>query len=122
MERFYTLDEPLTQAERDELANGNGPDYVDQTTWRSFRNPRNDWMIDRELQRTDTFTGIAGINSQDRAVQEAMKPIVDRSQEHLGQTDRAVITARKMLMQATRAVEDGGMPSARTTPTTTSAR
>ena len=39
-----------------------------------------------------------------------MKPIVDRSQEHLGQTDRAVITARKMLMQATRAVEDGGMP------------
>ena len=37
-------------------------------------------------------------------------PIVDRSQEHLGQTDRAVIIARKMLLEAVRTVEDGGTP------------
>ena len=107
---FYSLDEPLTDAERLESGNGNGPEDVDQETWRSIRNPRNDWMIDRALQRTDTFTGITGINAQDRAVQEAMGPIVDRSREHLGQTDRAVITARRMLLEAMRAVEDGGVP------------
>jgi len=107
---FYTLDEPLSDSEREERGIGNGPDDVDQRTWKSVRNADNDWLIDRDLQRTETFTGIQGINAQDRAVQEAMGPIVDRSLEHLGQTDRGVITTRKMLMEAMRAVEDGASP------------
>jgi phenylpropionate dioxygenase-like ring-hydroxylating dioxygenase large terminal subunit len=108
----YSLDEPLGQDEKDEFGFGNGSDAVDQRTFRSFNSKRNDWGIDRQKQRTDTFTGITGINAQDRAVQEAMAPIVDRSQEHLGQTDRAIITTRKMLLQAMRTVQDGGAPPA----------
>ena len=84
----YTLDEPLTQDEKDEVLVGNGPNAVDQKTFRSVGNPRNDWLIDRQMQRKENFTGIQFVNSQDRAVQEAMGPIVDRSKEHLGQTDR----------------------------------
>jgi len=38
---------------------------------------RNDWMIDRQVQKNETFTGIDGINTQDRAVQEGMGPIVE---------------------------------------------
>ena len=107
---FYSLDEPLSEAEKEERGVGNGPDAIDQGTFLSLRNKRNGFLQDREIQRTTTFTGIEGINTQDRAVQEAMGPIVNRSKEHLGQTDRAIIIARKMLLEATRVVQDGGTP------------
>jgi len=106
----YALDEPLTQDEKEERDLGNGPDEVDQKTFRSTGSIRNDWLIDRQVQREETFTGIRFVNAQDRAVQEAMGPIVDRSKEHLGQTDRAVIMTRRMLLRAMETVADGGTP------------
>ncbi|MDA1174898.1 MAG: Rieske 2Fe-2S domain-containing protein, partial [Chloroflexi bacterium] len=81
---FYSLDEALTQDEKDEEISGNGPAYVDPVTFRAAVNPRNNWLIDRDMQRKENFTGIQGVNAQDRAVQEAMGPIVNRSKEHLG--------------------------------------
>src|SRR5262249_12622191 len=81
-----------------------------QPDLRLKRNRANDFLIDRELQRTRTFTGNEGINTQDAAVQEGMGPIVDRSQEHLGSTDRAIIAMRRLLLEAVRAVEAGGNP------------
>jgi len=107
---LYSLDKPLTHDEQMEKGYGNGPEAVDQATFRPFANIRNNWLMSREVQRTDTFTGIEGINQQDRAVQESMGPVVPRWQEHLGQTDRAIITARKMLLRAIDIVEDGGDP------------
>jgi phthalate 4,5-dioxygenase len=107
---FYSLDEALTQGEKDEEISGNGPGFVDPVTFRAAVNPRNDWLIDRNMQRYENFTGIQGVNAQDRAVQEAMGPIVNRSKEHLGQTDRAVIMTRRMLLKAIDTVADGGTP------------
>jgi hypothetical protein len=37
---------------------------------------------------------------------------VDRSREHLGPADRAVIQARRLLLEAVKTVEDGGTPRA----------
>jgi hypothetical protein len=65
-------DEPLTEEDRLERGSGNGPDHVDQKTFRSFRNKGNNWLIDRQVQKTETFSGIDGINTQDRATQESM--------------------------------------------------
>ncbi len=67
-------------------------------------------MIDRELQKTSTYTGIHGVNTQDFALQEGMGPIVDRSKEHLGTSDKAIIQMRKMLLDATYDVADGKRP------------
>ena len=39
-----------------------------------------------------------------------MGPIVDRSQEYLGSTDRAIVTLRRMLLEAVAAVERGETP------------
>ena len=39
-----------------------------------------------------------------------MGPVVDRSQEHLGPADRAIIIARRLLLEACRAVEEGKDP------------
>ncbi|HEU5196088.1 MAG TPA: Rieske 2Fe-2S domain-containing protein [Methylomirabilota bacterium] len=106
----YSVTEPLTAEDRLERRLGNGPHDVDQKTFRSIRNKRNDYMLDRCVQKTETFTGIDGINTQDRAIQEGMGPIVDRSKEHLGPADRAIIQARRLLLEAVKTVTDGGVP------------
>jgi phenylpropionate dioxygenase-like ring-hydroxylating dioxygenase large terminal subunit len=107
---FSTTGAPLTAEDRLERRLGNGPLDVDQTTFRSIRNRRNNYLLDRHVQKTESFTGIDGINTQDRAIQEGMGPIVDRSREHLGPADRAIIQARRLLLEAVKVVADGGTP------------
>jgi hypothetical protein len=101
---------PLTQADRDEeIRLGRGPGEV-LPDFRTKRNKSNDWMIDREVQRTETFTGIEGINTQDQAIQESMGPILDRTNENLAASDMAIVIARRMLLEAAGTVADGGDP------------
>src|SRR5258705_1694457 len=88
---------------------GRGPDDLTPDL-RLKKNSANDFMIDRETQKTRSFTGIRGINTQDVAVQEGMGPIADRSEEHLGSTDRAIVMMRRLLLEATRLVAAGGKP------------
>jgi phenylpropionate dioxygenase-like ring-hydroxylating dioxygenase large terminal subunit len=104
--------EPLADEDRaEEVSDGNGPDIVDAANeFRSRLNKQNNWRLDRQVQKRQSFTGIHGVNVQDRAVQESMGPIVDRSREHLGPADRAIIAARRLLLQAMRTVEEGGDP------------
>ena len=66
--------------------------------------------VDRQIQKYETFTGIRGINAQDRAIQESMGPIVDRTLEFLGPSDKAIVAARKLLEQAIATVKDDGEP------------
>jgi phenylpropionate dioxygenase-like ring-hydroxylating dioxygenase large terminal subunit len=107
----YSLTEPLTEEDRLERRLGNGPLDVDQQNgFRSKRNRHNNYLIDRQVQKYETFTGIEGINTQDRALQETMGRIVDRSKEHLGPADRAIIQARRLLLQAVKTVQEGGEP------------
>lgn len=72
----------------------------------------NDYQQDREAQRTSTFSGVADFVSQDAMVTESMGPIYDRSREHLGTTDKALIRMRKMLLAAARGLEQGKQPPA----------
>src|SRR5215467_2646531 len=55
---------PLSDEDRLERSIGNGPQHVDQTTFRSKANCDNAYLIDRAVQKTETFTGIDGINVQ----------------------------------------------------------
>jgi phthalate 4,5-dioxygenase oxygenase subunit len=73
-------------------------------------NASNDFMIDREAQRTNqSFTGIASVRVQDAAMTDSMGPILDRTVEHLGTTDSLIIRARRRLMSAARALEEQGI-------------
>jgi len=110
---FCTLDEDvvLTEDDRLERASGNGPSHIDQKTFRSFQNRSNNYGLDREVQRTETYSCIDGINQQDRALQETMGAIVDRSKEHLGPADKAIGQTRRMLRQAVMTVQEGGTPA-----------
>jgi phenylpropionate dioxygenase-like ring-hydroxylating dioxygenase large terminal subunit len=86
--------------ERHEHLMGRGPeDFIPGTYWLKAA-PENDFFIDREVQKSKTFTGITGINTQDFALQAGMGRIVDRSLEALGSTDLAVQAARRLLVEA----------------------
>jgi hypothetical protein len=110
---YSATDEALSDEDRVDIERrlGNGPLDVDQSTFRSLRNRRNNYGLDRQVQRTESFTGIEGINTQDRAIQESMGAIVDRSREHLGPADRAIIQARRLLLDAVATTQAGGTPA-----------
>ena len=74
--------------------------------WRLRANQRNDFEIDREVQRTKSFTGIEGVQLQDQAVQESMGAIVDRESENLAPSDIMIVRVRRLMLEAARAWKD----------------
>jgi len=100
---------PLTQEqwERYEHRMGRGPEDFFPGTYELKASVANDWNISRERQKTVNFTGIEGTNTQDFALQETMGPIYDRTQEHLGSADTAIIRMRRMLIDSAKDIEKG---------------
>ncbi len=76
--------------------------------FRLAANAGNDYEIDRELQRTHSYTGIekGAAFLQDQAVTESMGPIFDRTQEQLGVADMMVIRTRLRLINAAKALQE----------------
>jgi phthalate 4,5-dioxygenase len=103
--------QPVPRAEllRLEKMFGRGPDDVNPD-YTLKANASNDYFIDRAKQKTHNFTGIAGVNTQDSALQEGMGRIVDRTQEHLGTSDRPIIVMRQLLLEAVDEVAAGKQP------------
>jgi len=105
----YHPDRALTKSETDSYRSGGGIHAkVKPGTFDPEQCADNDYMIDRVLQRTVSFSGIRGIAMQDVAMQESMGPIVDRTREHLGSSDAAVIAARRRLLAEVKAMGDSG--------------
>jgi len=53
-----------------------------------LRNKANDYLIDRKLQKTKSYTGIKGVSEQDAAVQDSQGPVArSPPAKHLGPTD-----------------------------------
>jgi len=81
------------------------PDY------KSRRNKRNDYGFDPREQATQTYTGMgADINVHDQWAVESMGAIQDRTREHLGQSDKAIIQYRRLLRQEIEKAVAGGEP------------
>ncbi|HVB04949.1 MAG TPA: Rieske 2Fe-2S domain-containing protein [Acidimicrobiales bacterium] len=70
----------------------------------------NEYQIDRAVQRSSTFSGVADFVSQDLMVTESMKPIYDHTKEHLGTTDLAIIRMRQVLIDAALGLAEGKAP------------
>ena len=71
-------------------------------------NRANDYRIDREVQRTKSFTGIEGLEIQDVCITESMGPITDHEAEHLVPSDIMVARTRRRLLRAAIALRDEG--------------
>ena len=72
----------------------------------------NNYQIDRDVQRTSTFSGVSDFVSQDLMVTESMGPVYDRTQEHLGSTDKAISRMRHILITAAKRLPEGEEPPA----------
>jgi phenylpropionate dioxygenase-like ring-hydroxylating dioxygenase large terminal subunit len=106
-------DRPLTEEDIARIESWTGIyAEVDPRTYRPIRNMGNEYLIDREKQRRESFSGIRGIREQDLAVQEDQRgPIADRSRERLGSSDKAIINVRRRLLNAIRDLQRGVEPA-----------
>lgn len=75
--------------------------------WRKIRNLANNFQQDRARMKAGDFTGIEGIPAQDMAMWESMGPIADRSADHLGSSDVAIIQFRRQMVAAAKACAAG---------------
>ncbi len=81
------------------------PDY------RSRKNKSNDYGFDPREQATATYTGMgADINVHDQWAVESMGAIQDRTREHLGTADKAIVQYRRLLRQEIEKVAAGAKP------------
>ena len=101
---FTSFDTPVNKElmREQRLAEHTLPEYA------PIKNKSNDYHYDPEEQRTVTYTGMGlDINVHDQWAVEMMGAIQDRTREHLGWSDVAIIRHRRMLRQAIAAVEAG---------------
>ena len=72
---------------------------------------RNDYGFDPHEQATATYTGMGmDINVHDQWAMESMGPIQDRTKEHLGQADKAIVQYRRMLREQIERAASGEKP------------
>jgi phenylpropionate dioxygenase-like ring-hydroxylating dioxygenase large terminal subunit len=91
--------------------------------WWLVADRANDFLMDREVQRTMNFTGIPTIRLQDVAMTVGMGSITPRHREHLGTTDTMIIMTRRKLIKAARALAEQGIdPPASRNPSAYRAR
>ncbi len=81
------------------------PDY------KSRKNKSNDYGFDPHEQATETYTGMGtDINVHDQWAVESMGAIQDRTNEHLGTSDKAIVQYRRLLRQEIEKVVGGEKP------------
>ena len=86
--------------------------YVWDETGRKVQNLSNLYLQDRQAMKTHSFSGIDGVRVQDQAAQETMGRIIDRTQEHLGESDRGIIMIRRRFVEDIKAIQRGEEPKA----------
>ena len=115
---WTTQGQDLTPQDRWQLTNGpqaHIPTF-DPETHTLRANASNHYFHDRKAQKAFSFSGITGIREQDAVVVEGMGALVDRTVEHLGTSDTAIITLRRRLLNEARAFEAGVEPWAASHP------
>lgn len=101
---FTSFDQPVNKAlmREQRLKEHSLPDYA------PLKGRHNNYGFDPEEQARETYTGMGlDINVHDQWAVESMGAIQDRTQEHLGKTDVAIIRYRRQLRAAIQAVKEG---------------
>ncbi len=71
---------------------------------------RNDWHMQKRDQMDRNWSGFRGIALEDAVIGTAMKPIQDRTKEHLIASDIAVVRFRRRLMESLDRMDQGEDP------------
>ena len=97
------LDKPAMRAQRQQFVSL--PDYLPKA------GRHNGWGFDAQEQISATYLGMGeeDINVHDQWAVESMGAVQDRTREHLGTTDKAIMANRRMLLKAIDSVHNGGV-------------
>ena len=77
--------------------------------WRAKANRANSYFFDEH--KKDRFFGVPDLPWQDQAMHESMGAIVDRTQEHLCESDFGIVQARRMWIKEVNALVKENRPS-----------
>jgi len=80
--------------------------------WWPETGPENDFHQNYEVQRKYRFSGVPTVRLQDGAMFWSMGAIMDRTKEHLGTADAAVIRARRLFINWALTLRDTGVAPA----------
>lgn len=82
-----------------------------EVDYRLTRNSANRYRQDRESMEAKAYTGM-GVNfqSHDAYATESQGPVQDRTMENLVSSDKAIVAARKLLLNAIQDVQEGKDP------------
>jgi nitrite reductase/ring-hydroxylating ferredoxin subunit len=105
-------DRPMDEEDRERFYSGTNQQVdIDPETFLSKYNRSNHYGIDRQAQKTSSFTGIPGVRLQDLAVQEDQDGAnCHRWEEHLGTTDRGIVGTRRRLIELAKNLQQGIEP------------
>ena len=109
----YRYDAPISEGERARHEAWAGMTLgvdIDPATWRPRQSRANNWLQDRDAMRRGSWSGLGGVAVEDFAVEESMGPIFDRTKEHLGTSDAAVIRMRRLMIESARRLVADGTP------------
>jgi phenylpropionate dioxygenase-like ring-hydroxylating dioxygenase large terminal subunit len=109
----YDTGRPYTDAELQSWQKGERSHHLTQPgSLEPVANYGNDYLIDREVQRTQTYSGMPAIRAEDAAMVETARAIADRSLERLGSSDTTIIQMRKLMVEGAKALMQGIEPAA----------
>ncbi len=104
---WYTLFTSFREPVDKELMRAQRLEEHELPTYAPRKNRANHYGYDPKEQETATYTGMGmDINVHDQWAVEGMGAIQDRTREHLGRSDKAIIRYRRMLREAIKALEN----------------
>jgi hypothetical protein len=77
--------------------------------WWPEGNMENDFLMNADVKKNKSFSGIPSVRLQDDAVITSMGKIMDRTREHLGTSDATIIRVRRRMLEAVKAFRDRGV-------------
>ena len=105
----------LSDEERGHMMDGKGihVEYEAPGSFRPKANRDNDYGMNRRAQQEKrAYSGVFGFSAQDYSLQESMGPIQNHEAELLLPTDKAIVMARRMLVEAAEGLAKGIEPPA----------
>ena len=109
--KFGVLFSRTKKLEEDERLRAMDPE-VDPVDHGLKRNKANRYLQSRQEMKEESYVGMGrSFLVHDACVTEGQGPIQNRSAEHLGYGDKAIIAQRKLLLRAVRAVSQGHEPA-----------
>ena len=100
------LDGPTVDLRRNAGKLGPDPDNYYQPSY----GPEKVWGQDRELMKKGFYAGFEALPIEDFAVTKSQGKITDRTREHLGASDIAIIRMRRLLLDLARDYQAGKQP------------